>query len=102
MTASSRTPPIFPWKLKDPSSCSCSSPSSCLCLRKEPGGIVTVKVPTDSVTGSAGGLIPLLAVLLKVKLDSSSKLSFFGFLSRSISSAEGEEGNARLRRHDAH
>src|ERR1700732_502130 len=44
---------------------------------KEPGGMVVVKVPTWSVTGSVTGLIAG-ALLLKVKLDWRMKVSVLG------------------------
>ncbi len=50
---------------------------------KEPGGIVTAKVPIWKVTGWAKGLIPLL-VLPKVKLDLRTKASVFGAVPISI------------------
>ena len=51
------TPLITPAKVKGP---------ALFCV-KEPGGMVVVKVPTWSVTGSVRGW--MLAVLLKVKLE---------------------------------
>jgi len=56
------TPLIVPVKKNGPKALDVTVPV------KEPGGIVTAKVPIWRVTGSAGGLIPLLA-LPKVKLD---------------------------------
>jgi hypothetical protein len=53
------TPLITPWKENEPAPV------------KERDGMVAVKVPTWRVTGSAGGLIPLLA-LPNVKFDESS------------------------------
>jgi hypothetical protein len=50
---------------------------------KEPGGMVTAKVPIWKVTGWAKGLIPLL-VLPKVKLDLRTKASVFGAVPKSI------------------
>ena len=50
---------------------------------KEPGGMVTAKVPIWKVTGWAKGLIPLL-VLPKVKLDLRTKASVFGAVPISI------------------
>jgi len=67
------TPPITPTKVNNPP-----------VFLKEPGGMVVVKVPTESVTASVTGLIPLLAVLLKVKLDSRAKASWFALRSKAI------------------
>ena len=48
-----------------------------LALTKEPAGIVIVKLPIWSVTGPAGGLIPLL-VFPRVKLELIEKPGWFG------------------------
>src|ERR1700730_11937528 len=75
MTTSMLTPLIMPMNVYVPKG---------LCV-KEPGGIAAVKLPIWSVTGSATGLIPSLA-LPRVKLARSPKASWFGFWSRSIAS----------------
>ena len=65
--------------------------------------MVTAKVPAWSVTGWVRGLIAG-AVLLKVKLDCRAKASWFGAPPKADieRGAEGEEGDARRRRNDAH
>jgi hypothetical protein len=48
---------------------------------------VVVNVPTCNVTSSLGGLIPLLSVLLKVKLQRKAKSSLFGPLPKWIAAS---------------